>query len=1551
MEMNAHLPQSTLTETELKMLAAIPNQIISPRSNAPVIGIFQDSMLGAYRFTQNTIWFTAQEAMSLLMMYPEIDITKFHACLKKNNGLISNFEILSQIMPPLTLKHKTALYKEDAPNPNHILEIQNGTYIRGQFEKKVLNGGTKGIIHRIFNDFGKTEAVKFIDNFQNIITEFMKTSSYSVGTSDLIANRKTYEEIETIIDSKKIEVDQLMQQVHLGIFKNITANSNITEFESQVHNILNMSKKQTESIAQNSLSVDNRFVMIVDSGSKGSSMNIIQMIACLGQTDIDGKRVPQGFDSRTLPHFLKFDDTPKARGFIENSYIAGLESQELFFHAMGGRIGLIDTAVKTSTTGYIQRRLIKGLEDLKVEYDMTVRNSFGKIIQFQYGDDHFDSMCIEEQHVPFVTYSIEEIYRHFQVLGVNNDTIEIDGKKITMPEVFTKEAIQRCHEQKEDALKRLQEIVDFIVESRDVLVENVFHHKNETRVHCAVGFAYLINNIQGQLQLNQQPAIDLSPYDAMELIDAYYQQIESFYYAKPTMLFKILYYYYLSPRKLLVEYRFHKKALLLLLESIVLKYKKALVHPGEMVGIVAGQSLGEPITQLTLNSVTFETEIAVRNQKGEIKKVQIGEFVERHIKQSQKIEFMKEKDTTYAELNEFWEVPSSTKDGRTVWRRIEAVTRHPVVNEDGTNTMLKITTEGCREVTVTKAKSLLQLRDGEIQPVNGKDVKVGDYLPCSVKPLEYTEQFQLDLREILPPTEYVYGSELEKAKAVYTETHWWKKHANKTFTLPHGRSDSAVRIIKKETEIKDGFVYMKNSTSCNYLIPETIELDYDFGYLVGAYCAEGCMTKFQLSIANNDADYFEPILRWCEKHNLTTKIYRNENKNQEGWTSQDLRVYNTVLCRILDKLCGKLSHNKFVSDKIVFSNRQCILGFMDAYIGGDGCVAQSFTDKTKTTKKCDNINAGSVSYKMLLDIQIMIKNLGIISKIYKLRKPEKNNRGSLDMKQPYQIIIPNNQGKKLAALLNLKLKDKQEKVNRLLNDRLFKYDVDRDYLTIPNIVDDKLIVQPRDEHLCKDLIFDPIKTIEEVPNTTSYAYDFTVEDTRTFDCINGLTVFDTFHSSGVSVKGNVTRGVPRIEEIVRLTKSPKNPYMTVFLNEFEQTEDKAKYYATLLEHTRLRDIVKTTSIVFDPLVDTSRVEEDIEWMAQLNEFENQFLTGDHVKAIDGTPKSKWVLRFVMDREKMLDKNITMDDIHFAVSNSYDIGELQCVFTDYNMDQLIFRVRVHASLFKKKKNAVKTLDQSDDIYLLKQFNDSLLNNVILRGIHGVTNVIPRKLPQSLVVKKDGKYLDKNDFWHMDTTGSNLLETLGLDYIDSTRTYSNDIQEIYDVLGIEAAREMIYEEIFEVMNFSSVYINHHHLSLLCDRMTSTVHMTPLIRSGISNDHIGTIAKATFEMNTEMLLDAAKHGDFDPMRGISANVMCGQPGFYGTNAFNVLLDLDAYTEHQDVHFVDRTLEIEALLGTAPVNNECSADAIRIDHPMDDSVQHWAHLCVDEDNVDVGF
>lgn len=173
----------------------------------------------------------------------------------------------------------------------------------------------------------------------------------------------------------------------------------IESFEAYVNNELNQARNKAGKTALDALATDNRLKNMVNAGSKGSEMNISQIMACVGQQNVEGQRIKFGFNRRTLPHFAKDDYGPESKGFVENSYLTGLTPSEFYFHAMGGREGLIDTAVKTADTGYISRRLIKGLEDVMVKYDGTVRTSREVLIQFLYGEDgmageHFETITL-----------------------------------------------------------------------------------------------------------------------------------------------------------------------------------------------------------------------------------------------------------------------------------------------------------------------------------------------------------------------------------------------------------------------------------------------------------------------------------------------------------------------------------------------------------------------------------------------------------------------------------------------------------------------------------------------------------------------------------------------------------------------------------------------------------------------------------------------------------------------------------------------------------------------------------------------------------------------------------------------------------------------------------------------------------------------------------------------------------------------------------------------------------------------------------------------------
>ncbi len=399
-----------------------------------------------------------------------------------------------------------------------------------------------------------------------------------------------------------------------------------------------------------------------------------------------------------------------------------------------------------------------------------------------------------------------------------------------------------------------------------------------------------------------------------------------------------------------------------------------------------------------------------------------------------------------------------------------------------------------------------------------------------------------------------------------------------------------------------------------------------------------------------------------------------------------------------------------------------------------------------------------------------------------------------------------------------------------------------------------------------------------------------------------------------------------------LSSEPKNPSLTVYLNPEDETDqDKANSIMYMLEHTKLESVVRSTEICFDPDDLNTLIDEDREIIQQFKEFEQMVGECSDVDLSSSTTeKSKWILRMEMDPEIMLDKNITMDDINFTLNNCYK-DEISCIYSDYNSDKLIFRIRMNSLIptdKEKKKLKVHSLDQSDQIYILKNFQDKLLQNIILRGVKGINKVIVRKIKDN-VVEQNGTY-QKQDIWVLDTVGTNLLDVLALNYIDNTRTFSNDIVEVYNVLGIEASRQTIYNEMVEVIEFDGTYINYHNFSVLCDRMTFTSKMISICRHGINNDNSGPIAKASFEETPEMFLKAARHAELDTMRGISANVMCGQEGFFGTSCFQVVLDIEEMQKlEEEVQYenIDEITEINNMFYNENTEDDkCSINKLAI-------------------------
>ena len=399
-EMNMHVPQSFESIAEIKEIMVVPRQIMNPQSNRPIMGIVQDSLLGCMIFTQRDTFITREDLYNLSMWIDEIDQIPPPAILKPK-CLWTGKQVMSLILPKIQYRRyneSRRLHNWASVEDKNIL-IRNGELICGELTKGQVGNTGGGLVHIIWKEYGPEICSAFLSQTQCVINQWLVLHGFTVGVSDIIARSQTMDLIRTTLKKQLQKVEKIVHYSHIGKLKSQPGKSMIESFEAQVNQQLNDARDKSGNIALEDLSNHNRLRNMVRAGSKGNNINISQIMACVGQQNVEGKRIAFGFNKRTLPHFAKDDFGPESKGFVENSYFLGLSPSELYFHAMGGREGLIDTAVKTAETGYISRRLMKAMEDVMVKYDGSVRTSREQIVQFAYGEDGMAGEHIEDMSI------------------------------------------------------------------------------------------------------------------------------------------------------------------------------------------------------------------------------------------------------------------------------------------------------------------------------------------------------------------------------------------------------------------------------------------------------------------------------------------------------------------------------------------------------------------------------------------------------------------------------------------------------------------------------------------------------------------------------------------------------------------------------------------------------------------------------------------------------------------------------------------------------------------------------------------------------------------------------------------------------------------------------------------------------------------------------------------------------------------------------------------------------------------------------------------------
>ena len=396
-EMNLHVPQSEEARTEALLLMQVQDQILSPRFGGPIIGAIRDFITSAYLLTRKSNYLTTNEVNRLLLgagytgPLPKPKI-------KEPRPLWTGKQIFSLFLPrDMNYVLKASICQgcpkceeENCPFDAYVV-VKNGELTSGVIDRRSIGAEqSESLLHRIIKDYGTQAGREFLNRITHLLKLFITMRGFTYSYDQLVLSPKAEERIAKTMARIEKKILELIDSYNHHTLPRLPGQTLEDSFEIYVMNELAKARDESGKIADKDFTLENAGIVMTRTGARGSNLNIGQISACVGQQSVRGKRILRGYLGRALPHFKSGDATPKARGFVYSSYQTGLDVIEFFFHSMGGREGLVDTAVRTQQSGYMQRRLINALEHVRLEYDGTVRNSTGDIIQFQYGEDGVD---------------------------------------------------------------------------------------------------------------------------------------------------------------------------------------------------------------------------------------------------------------------------------------------------------------------------------------------------------------------------------------------------------------------------------------------------------------------------------------------------------------------------------------------------------------------------------------------------------------------------------------------------------------------------------------------------------------------------------------------------------------------------------------------------------------------------------------------------------------------------------------------------------------------------------------------------------------------------------------------------------------------------------------------------------------------------------------------------------------------------------------------------------------------------------------------------------
>jgi DNA-directed RNA polymerase beta' subunit len=1472
-EMNMHVPQSKQTEYELMSLASVPTQIISPRESSPIISVVQDIVVGLYRISKENVLVNNKQFFNILAGNSKFTGKHIAPSSQINGAYIwKGRELLSSVLNPLiNLKAGKGVV------------IKDGVITSGTVDKKLYQDMTYGLIQYVYNELGADECKALFDNTQRLICDWLVYNGFSVGISDLIVNDNTQDKLKEVVKDLKVDVYEVIRSIHTNTFENSSIMNNLDHFENLINQKLDKATKTINNIGTENINdKENRMMNMINSKSKGNPINVSQMMGSVGQQSVEGKRIMYGFDNRTLPHFTKYDDGPESRGFVENSFIKGLTAQEFFFHAMGGREGLIDTAVKS---------VIGETEIIIIENEKVKTTTIGEWI-----DNHLEKNKEQIQHFPE---------------DRNMEFLELPSKSVYIPTGDDKGVVtwgELTAVTRHDPGNRVFRVttksgrITTVADSESLLIWN-----EETRE---------FKKMQSELVQIGDCVPTTEKLAPPPVIAEYVDMCE-----------------YFSKSEYIHGTDFNK-AVTLMNEAqgdnfhihrgwwtdnngntFTLPYTKK----ASLTRMTSGRSSDDDIKDGYIYPYGARRNVSAMADKFKLDRDN-GRFVGLFLADGNacdvtgKVSICKNDEKVQAFVRDWFDKHGMKH--KTYSRKIE-------------NDKL------CGTSTSIQGYSTLMARFFDMFVGKGSANK---HIPevAFIAP----DEFVLGLIE-----GYLTGDGHVGEKGSRVEVCSISEKMILGFALLLSRYGVFSKIKKTQQKSNNlGTLKIKPMYTLSLCgkwsarLAEKVELisDYKRERLEKMKDMQGT-GKYEYETAKNM---------------IVDPIVNIEILGVEDYPKlYDVTVPSTLNFITMNGVCVvDTSETGYIQRKLIKAMEDAKVNFDMTVRNASGSIIQFMygedsIDPIKLEKHHLDYLRMDVSVTDMEDNYLItgMDNMKYILKDKVIKDVYETDDWETRFQQYFKQVLQDREFI-IERVFNNKCDDVLfhpiavyrmiDKIESMFNLRNMKFTSDLNPLYVldemDKLVDELKINKQLAEVKMVGVIvrhyFSPKKLIFK-HRFTKDAFDYMVEHFKQryleslvhpSDMVGVVAAqsigepstqltLNTFHLSGVASASKAVRGVPRIKELLSVSKNMKAPSCTIYLNDNVKNYNDAKKARYSIETTYMKSLVIKSDIYYEPNNDISTIEDDQLIMDEYKKFSELDEECNNLV-------SPWILRIELDRRKMMDIGLTTMDINISLKKYYN-DNIMCMFSDDNYDKVIFRI------------ALMDTGITDIITDLKALEYNIMEKIIIAGIEKMKKVsISQKKRKILDNTTNGMFrvfVDKEEYV-LETDGTNLMSVLANDYVNSEMTISNDITEIYNIFGVEAARQALYNEIDDILN-STTSVNHRHIALLVDTMTCKGYLLSVDRHGINRSDIGPLAKCSFEETSDILIKAGVFGEIDRINGVSANIILGQIANCGTGDSQVIMDLSKLKNMEVV----KELEDES---DEMLQQECTLD---FEYEMGDNIE----------------